>query len=329
SYDSSSVMDLLADTLDLVPEEHRARGIATLQARSVCPTASARVGPTHEAPSSVLAPSRPMASAANGAPSSGLPLPCHPPVKTIVAVSATAAGGKRQRVAGGTPDHPRRIVTPAPPAPKALAKAKVNTTPGPVRAALEKARKSTKRSCVIELRSNDPDAPEMNASKFLGFRNLILGMLGSKIVVNSTFPLKGGIGMVLSDDTQAKACVEALNRAKGYSAKVRSGLWPRIILFNPAVNRGVTIDHLDRMIRESNVDLVKDIGVISTSSSSTVNPPATGLVGTIYWRGQHLVLSVNPILYSRLSSRKEGKGHLVLNHLRTRWATSKSPAVCF
>ncbi|KAF4705013.1 hypothetical protein FOZ63_016174, partial [Perkinsus olseni] len=130
----------------------------------------------------------------------------------------------------------------------------------------------------------------MNASKFMGFRNLILGMLGSKIVVNSTFPLKGGIGMVLSDDTQAKACVEALNRAKGYSAKVRSGLWPRIILFNPAVNRGVTIDHLDRMIRESNVDLVKDIGVISTSSSSTVNPPATGLVGTIYWRGQHLVL---------------------------------------
>ncbi|KAF4708299.1 hypothetical protein FOZ63_030349, partial [Perkinsus olseni] len=154
SYDSSSVMDLLADTLDLVPEEHRARGIATLQvvtrhhlhlvealskARSVCPTASARVGPTHEAPSSVLAPSRPMASAANGAPSSVLappppstrqvtPFPSPPSgptaPRTIVAVSATAAGGKRQRVAGGTPDHPRRIVTPAPPAPKALAKAK-------------------------------------------------------------------------------------------------------------------------------------------------------------------------------------------------------------
>ncbi|KAF4707899.1 hypothetical protein FOZ63_016944, partial [Perkinsus olseni] len=141
---------------------------------------------------------------------------------------------------GGTPDHPRRIVTPAPPAPKAKAKAKAkaNTLPGPVRAALEKAKKSTKRSCVIELRSDDVDALEMNASAFMGFRNLILGLLGSKIVVNSTFPLKGGLGLVLSDDTQAGACVEALNRAKGYKARVRSGLWPRIILFNPAVNRG-------------------------------------------------------------------------------------------
>ncbi|KAF4648020.1 hypothetical protein FOZ61_003347, partial [Perkinsus olseni] len=249
--------------------------------------------------------------------------------RTIVAVAPAAGGGKRQRVAGGTPDHPRRIVTPAPPVPKAKAKAKAKAPPGPVRAALEKAKKSTKRSCVIELRSDDVDAPEMNASEFMGFRNLILGLLGSKIVVNSTFPLKGGLGLVLSDDTQAGACVEALNRAKGYTAKVRSGLWPRIILFNPAVNRGVTIDHVDRMIRETNTDLVKDIGGTSSSSSSTVNPPATSLVSTIYWRGQHLVLSVNPILYSRLSSRGEGKGHLVLNHLRSRWATSKSPAVCF
>ncbi|KAF4749849.1 hypothetical protein FOZ63_034188, partial [Perkinsus olseni] len=298
AYNSSDVMDLLADALDLLPDEHRARGIAALQvvtrhhlylveartkAESASPTAGARVGPAHEAPSSVLAPpcptARAAASASNEAPSSVLvpplpptrqliPFPPPPPghnvPRTIVAVAPAAGGGKRQRVAGGTPDHPRRIVTPAPPVPKAKAKAKAKTPPGPVRAALEKAKKSTKRSCVIELRSDDVDAPEMNASAFMGFRNLILGLLGSRV----TLP---------GDDTQARACVEALNRAKGYTAKVRSGLWPRIILFNPAVNRGVTIDHVDRMIRGTNPDLVKDIGGTSSSSSSMVNPPAAAL----------------------------------------------------
>ncbi|KAF4731782.1 hypothetical protein FOZ63_014146, partial [Perkinsus olseni] len=77
------------DALDLLPDEHRARGIAALQvvtrhhpylveartkAKSVSPSAGARVGPAHEAPSSVLAPPCPTASAAasaaNEAPSS-------------------------------------------------------------------------------------------------------------------------------------------------------------------------------------------------------------------------------------------------------------------
>ncbi|KAF4681351.1 hypothetical protein FOZ60_012240 [Perkinsus olseni] len=283
AYNSSDVMDLLADALDLLPDEHRARGIAALQvvtrhhlylveartkAESASPTAGARVGPAHEAPSSVLAPpcptARAAASASNEAPSS------------VLAITSRGRSwpSRLQLAAASDNELP------------AKAKAKAKTPPGPVRAALEKAKKSTKRSCVIELRSDDVDAPEMNASAFMGFRNLILGLLGSKIVVNSTFPLKGGLGLVLSDDTQAGACVEALNRAKGYTAKVRSGLWPRIILFNPAVNRGVTIDHVDRMIRETNPDLVKDIGGTSSSSSSTVNPPATSLVSTIYWRGQ-------------------------------------------
>lgn len=102
----------------------------------------------------------------------------------------------------------------------------------------------------------------------------------------------------------------------GYTAKIRSGLWSRIVCFNPAVARGVTVDQLDCMVKEGNPTLTKDID-------------GSKLVSSVFWRGQHMVLSVSPALYHRLAAGGGEKTRLVLNHLCIRWQTSRMPSVCF
>ncbi|KAF4646740.1 hypothetical protein FOL47_005720, partial [Perkinsus chesapeaki] len=80
--------------------------------------------------------------------------------------------------------------------------------------------------------------------------------------------------------------------------------------------RGTTIGQIGHMIKEGNPALAKDID-------------GDKLVSSVFWRGQHLVLAVCPVLYHRLAAGGEGKTRLVLNHLCTRWQTSRMPSVCF
>ncbi|EER08876.1 hypothetical protein Pmar_PMAR003124 [Perkinsus marinus ATCC 50983] len=204
------------------------------------------------------------------------------------------------RVPGSTPVHHRTIVTPTVPAArgkgKGNGKGKGTTAPGPNRTALEKAKKANKKACVVELRSVD-DAAKMDAAEFMTFRSRALGLLSGSVIVSTTFPIKGGIGLVLSDESHGNTCVQSLSRMQGYTAKVRTGLWPRVILFNPAIARGSTIDSVSRSIKEGNPALTEGID-------------GDKLVSAVYWRGQHLVMAICPTLYHRLSANGEGKGRL-------------------
>ncbi|EER14661.1 hypothetical protein Pmar_PMAR028537, partial [Perkinsus marinus ATCC 50983] len=137
----------------------------------------------------------------------------------------------------------------------------------------------------------------MTAAEFMAFRTRALGLLNGAITISSTFPIKGGMGLVLCDEGQGTTCVQSLNNMQGYTAKIRSGLWPRIVCFNPAVARGVTVDQLGCMVKEGNPILTKDID-------------GSKLVSSVFWRGQHMVLSVSPTLYHRLAAGGEGKTRL-------------------
>ncbi|EER13314.1 hypothetical protein Pmar_PMAR013020 [Perkinsus marinus ATCC 50983] len=131
----------------------------------------------------------------------------------------------------------------------------------------------------------------MDAAEFMTFRSRALGLLSGSVILSTTFPIKGGIGLVLSDESHGNTCVQSLNRMQGYTAKVRTGSWPRVILFNPAVARGSTIDSVSRSIKEGNPALTEGID-------------GDKLVSAVYWRGQRLVMAICPTLYHRLSARE-------------------------
>ncbi|EER05180.1 hypothetical protein Pmar_PMAR007716, partial [Perkinsus marinus ATCC 50983] len=322
-YRPSEVIDAVAGVLDLLPPEHQLRGQKVLQVLTrhhlTLIEGAARPGsiltPPHRAeaaPSAVLASLATNSSnqradtshlvcTAREAPTSvPEPSPAAQPSHTWTVVAATRGPTKRMRVPGSTPVHHRTIVTPTVPAArgkgKGNGKGKGTTAPGPNRTALEKAKKANKKACVVELRSVDDDA-KMDAAEFMTFRSRALGLLSGSVIVNTTFPIKGGIGLVLSDESHGNACVQSLSRMQGYTAKVRTGLWPRVILFNPAIARGSTIDSVSRSIKEGNPALTEGID-------------GDKLVSAVYWRGQHLVMAICPTLYHRLSANGEGKGRL-------------------
>ncbi|KAF4647861.1 hypothetical protein FOL47_004051, partial [Perkinsus chesapeaki] len=231
SFRPSDVLDAVTGVLELLPQEHQAKGQKVLQVltRHHLTLIENAARHTVEAPSSVLAPP-PRTAGRIGAPTP-VPVSIHEaPSSVPVHPSAqpshpwTVVANKRKRVPGSTPEHPRTVVTPAvPKAAKGNGKGKGPTPQGATRAALERAKKATnKKSGVVELRSDNDDAPDMTAAEFMAFRARALGLLNGAVTISTTFPIKGGMGLVLCDEGQGATCVQSLNSMQGYTVRIRS-----------------------------------------------------------------------------------------------------------
>ncbi|KAF4650191.1 hypothetical protein FOZ61_000592 [Perkinsus olseni] len=333
-FTATQVTTLLADTLDLLPREHMARGMATLaivNRHYLAMIESSRVTQSNSraAAKPVLArqPSAPAPKATTAPPAKAAPWIT---VQGSSTRSATASkpvvsistGGKRLRAGGNSPTEVRRIVTPSV-APKGPARGKTSSH----KAAVEGAKKAARPNAIVELRPESP-VTERNPAQEKAFRERVLRALDRKVIISSVFPLKGGgLGLVLADQAQTQLCLDSLAKVKDFKVAVRRGLWPKVILFDVGLSKGLSVEALGVLLKEGNPELMK--GVSLSSSGSTGSRQDTDLVSCIYWRGPHMVCAVHPQFYANLAAKGEAKGKVVLNHLLTRWATARAVPICF
>ncbi|KAF4740333.1 hypothetical protein FOZ63_015489, partial [Perkinsus olseni] len=175
-----------------------------------------------------------------------------------------------------------------------------------------------------------PESPvaERTPAQEKAFRERVLRALDRKVIISSVFPLKGGgLGLVLADQAQTQLCLDSLAKVKDFKVAVRRGLWPKVILFDVGLSKGLSIEALGVLLKEGNPELMK--GVSLSSSGSNGMRQDTDLVSCIYWRGPHMVCAVHPQFYANLAAKGEAKGKVVLNHLLTRWATARAVPICF
>ncbi|KAF4693216.1 hypothetical protein FOZ60_011442 [Perkinsus olseni] len=222
-FTATQVTTLLADTLDLLPREHMARGMATLaivnrhylamvESSKAAPSNSrAAVKPVSARQSSAPAPQANTAPSAKSAPwitVQGSSTRSATAPKPVVSIST---GGKRLRAGGNSPTEVRRIVTPS-------------VVPiGPVRgktsshkAAVEGAKKAARPNAIVELRPESPVA-ERTPAQEKAFRERVLRALDRKVIISSVFPLKGGgLGLVLADQAQTQLCLDSLAKVKDF-----------------------------------------------------------------------------------------------------------------
>ncbi|EER02647.1 hypothetical protein Pmar_PMAR013518 [Perkinsus marinus ATCC 50983] len=74
---------------------------------------------------------------------------------------------------------------------KGNGKGKGTTAAGSKKTTLKKAKKANKKTCVVELRLVDDDAPKMDAAESMTLRSRALGLLSGSVIVSTTFPIEG------------------------------------------------------------------------------------------------------------------------------------------
>ncbi|KAF4728982.1 hypothetical protein FOZ62_026604, partial [Perkinsus olseni] len=183
---------------------------------------------------------------------------------------------------------------------------------GPVRgktsshkAAVEGAKKAAKPNAIVELRPESPVA-ERTPAQGKAFRERVLRALDRKVVISSVFPLKGGgLGLVVADQAQTQLCLDSLAKIKDYKVAVRRGLWPKVILFDVGLSKGLSVEALGALLKDGNPELMKGVSLSPTGSNGLRQD--TELVSCIYWRGPHMVCAVHPQFYANLAAKGEAK----------------------
>ncbi|KAF4649939.1 hypothetical protein FOZ61_000806 [Perkinsus olseni] len=288
SFNASTMLDLVSLTFNLLPDKYHAVGQEVLQLLSRHYLSVVE----NLGRGSILRRPSPSGSVSNVGPSSS-------GSRTFSNVVEGNAA-KRSR-SGDALRAPRVVKTPS----------------AQHRAALSKAKKANQSSCVIEVTPNTPI--QQDAKQFATFREKLLAKLDKSISVTSCFPLRdGGMGIVLENSGDQSKALASLSNLRNYKAKVRKGLWPRIIIFNCPVARGIRTEALQAYLKEANPELCTELG----SDSETI-------ISGIYWRGNHLCCSTSPLFYKALASRGEGVGKIKCNRLLCRWGTVKMPPICY
>lgn len=114
---------------------------------------------------------------------------------------------------------------------------------------------------------------------------------------------KAGVGLPLADPKDLETCIQKLDGFRGLKADKKQLRHPRVIIFNPAINRNISLGALNREVSESNPQHTAGIN--------------GSLVTNLHWRGPHLVVAVCPSLFQRMFALPTKR--IILNRLLVRF----------